>query len=747
MTSSKGKRIFKNIIKIFLILLVICLIVFLSYYLSVTSDSSLKISKLPLSYQNLQIFDRFNNDITAKYYSNIVLPDEIPENIKMAFLITEDREFYNHDGIDYHRLLGALVNNIKHGDLSQGGSTITQQLVKNTHLTNDKKLDRKLKEFKIAKQIENNFTKDEILSMYLNILYFGNGIYGIKNASKVFFDKNIDELNIAESCMLAGVVKNPSRYSPVIDFNNANKRKNLILNLLNQNNIIDDKVLQNQLDYRINIINNKEIDNYLNSYLTNAIYETKLILGLNAIDKLPNNIKIYTNVDLDAQRITNDIVQNKKGVIKNINGKYPNNALAILDNENVNVIAFSSDYKISQYNVNRQMGSLAKPFVYLNALENKSLTVATPILDEPINIDGYAPNNYHGVFHGYVNMRESLMHSYNIPAVKTLNMVGLENTKKFMKKLNLNISEKDGLAISLGGFTNGDNIINIAGAYAMLANGGNYKKPSFINKIVVDDSIYYNKNNTNNVASSANSYIITDCLIDTVKDGTLKKLSYLPYEVAGKSGTVASSNGNSDSYSVAYTSLNTVIAWQGNLSNDSSNNLPNNNTGGSYPTSQVSMIYDKLYSLYPANFTIPFGIVEEKIDKFSLENFHELKLATNDLPDNLCKWELFSMDNLPLEESDLFQKLVDFNVKCTREQQGVMLKIDCNDIVKIDVYKVNLFNNSYIGTIDISQNNSILFDNKNIGFFKNKLLLRPYILDENNNKIYLNDKYIKIDSI
>ena len=747
MCNNKYKKIFKFFIKFFLIILLLVIIISLSYYLMVTNDTNLKISKLPLSYQNIQIFDRFNNDITSKYYSNIVLPDEIPDNIKMAFLVTEDREFYNHKGIDYHRLIGALVNNIKHGDLSQGGSTITQQLVKNTHLTSDKNLNRKIKEFKIAKQIENNFSKDEILSMYLNILYFGNGIYGIKNASKVFFDKNINELNLSEACMLAGVVKNPSRYSPIIDYNSSNKRKNIILNLLYKNNIIDNKVLQNQLNYRISIINNRDLDNYLNSYLTNAIYESKLILGLNAIDKLPKNIKIYTNVDVDSQKIVYDIVQNKKGIIKNNNGNYPNNAVGILDNNNANVIAFSSDYNLSQYQINRQMGSLIKPFIFLNALENKKLTVATPILDEPINIEGYSPNNYHNIYHGYVNMRESLMHSYNIPVVKTLNMVGINNTKDFLKKLNFNISENDGLAIALGGFTVGDNLLDIAASYTMLANNGIYYKPSFVNRIIVNNCIVYNKSFKYKVCSNANAYIITDCLKNTVKNGTMKKLSYLPYEVAGKTGTVASKTGNSDCYSVAYTSLNTVFSWQGNLSNKNENALLNENTGGSYPTSQVSLVFDKLYSKYPSNFVIPEDIVEEQIDSYSLENFHELKVATNNLPSNYRKWEIFSIDNIPIEKTNLLTELANFKVKYDIENDNIKINIDGLKDVNYDIYKINMFNKKYISTIKYSGKDMFFIDKYNQRLFSYKYMICPYILDEFYNKIYLKEKYIKIDSI
>ena len=747
MANNKYRKIFKFILKLSLILIALSIVIFLCYYITITDDATLNVSKLPLSYQNISIFDRFNNDITAKYYSNIVLPDEIPDNIKMAFLITEDREFYKHNGIDYHRLIGAFVNNLKHHDLSQGGSTITQQLVKNTHLSSDKNLDRKLKEFKIAKQIENNFTKDEILAMYLNILYFGNGIYGIKNASKVFFDKEIDKLNIAEACMLAGIVKNPSKYSPIIDYNKSSKRKELILNLLYINNKIDEQVLYNQINYRINIVNNRQNNNYLNSYLTNAIYETKLILGLNAKEKLPKDIKIYTNVDLSTQKSVMDIVENKKGVVKNDYGNYPNNALCVFDNSNSKIIAFGSDYKTPVFNVNRQMGSLVKPFVYLNALENKKINVCTPILDEPIDIDGYKPNNFNNVFHGYVNMRESLKHSYNIPAVKVLNEVGLENTKKFLDKLNFNISSKDGLAIALGGFTKGDNLINIGASYVMLANNGIYQNPSFINRIIIDNHVLYSKNTKTKVCSPANAYIITDCLKDVVKDGTLKKLNYLQYELAGKTGTVASMNGNSDSYSVAYNSLNTIISWQGNLSNKSNNGLPNYNTGGSYPANQIALVLDEMYTSYPANFEVPNGIIEEKVDNFTLEKFHEVKIASKFIPEYLSKWEIFSVDNIPIEYSTLFDDLSNFNVKIVKEDKKIIINVlNDNMLVNYDIYKTIFNKKILIDTIKSDNNIKQYIDNANIKYFKYNYIITPYIYDDNNKKIYLTSKYIKIDS-
>ena len=746
MKNKKKKGKLKIFIKLMLFLLVLFIIIGFSYYFAVTNNSKLVLSKLPTAYKDIQIFDRLNNDITPLYYSNFVNSNEIPNNIKLAFLTTEDREFYTHKGINYKRIAGAMVNNLKSGNLTEGGSTITQQLVKNTHLNQDKNFNRKLKEYKIAKQLEHNFSKDEILSMYLNILYFGNGIYGIKNASKVFFDKNIDELNLAEASMLAGIVKNPSKYSPLVNYDNSCKRKDLILQLLYKTNKIDNKELLNLLDYRIDIKNIKENKNNINSYCNNAIFETKQILGLKQNEKLPKNIKIYTNLDLQVQEIVDDIVTNKKATICNENGKYPDNAIIVLDNKNYGVIGFSSSYKQSLFNINRQIGSLAKPFVsYLPALENKLINIATPILDEPININGYSPNNYNGVYHGYTNMKESLAYSYNIPAVKILNELGIEKSKEFIKRINFNVTDIDGLSMALGGFTLGDNILNVAGAYAMLANNGIYNKPSFINKIIIDNSVLYNNYSKNKVASSGNSYIITNCLMDTVKEGTLKKMAYLPYQIAGKTGTVASTVGNSDSYSASYTTLNTVVSWQGNLSNNLDSMLSSKNTGGSYPTNQCYLVYEKMYKeIMPTDFSVPSDVIEEYIDKYSLENDHIVVRANPLFPKYLTKKEIFTLDNLPNEHSTLFDKINDYVVEIEEIYDGYKLKFSGYNFLYYEIYKTGIFSDTFITTIKKDNDLLEFVDISNNKIIKYNYIIKPYFMYNDKTKIYIKEKFIMV---
>lgn len=745
MNTGKHRKILKSVLAIFLILTLIAIITFLAYYLSVTSNSNLTHAKLPLSYQNVTIYDRKNNDVTSMYYSNYIQENEITDNIKLAFLTTEDRKFYTHNGIDYKRIISATINNLLRGNLSQGGSTITQQLVKNTHLTSEKNLSRKLKEFKIAKQIEKNFTKDEILTMYLNILYFGNGIYGVKNASKVFFDKQPKDLNFAECCMLAGVVKNPSRYSPIANFEKSNARKNLILKMAKDNGKISNEVYHNQTNYIIKIANNVKINNFMNSYMTNAIYEAKSILGLKNSDKLPSGIKIYTNLDVDLQSEISNIVTKKQGTVKNCNGVYPDNVITVCDNYSGGIIAFSSSYNFSQYLVKRQIGSTAKPFAsYLPALEQGIINVATPILDEKTDFNGYSPNNYKNVYHGYVNMRESLAHSYNVPAVKIMNEVGVNNAKKYLDKFGLTTVSQDGLPVALGGFTFGQDAVSLMSAYSTLANGGERQNLKFVNKIVVDGNVYTNYNLKQRVCKEGNAYIVTDCLKSTVKDGTLKKLSYLPYEIAGKTGTVKGKNGNSDSYTVSYTTAHTVLSWQGNLSNKAENDLDISNTGGSYPASQTAMVYELLYKDgSPSNFTIPCDVIEEEIDLYSLKRLNKVVKANPLFPSSLKKWEIFTTDNAPSEFSNIFNDISKLDVTVEKSADSVKLSFVAKDFMSYEIYRYKIFNKKLITVLENQDGLIEFIDENNDGKIRYSYIIKPYF-DYDGKKTYLKEKYVNV---
>ncbi len=743
MEEKKGRKIFKNVILIFIILLLILAVIFLAYYLSVTSRINLVHAKLPINYQNVTIYDRKNNDVTGIYYSNFIQKNEITDNIKLAFLTTEDRKFYTHNGIDYKRIMSAGVHNLVKGSFSEGGSTITQQLVKNTHLNCDKNLNRKLAEFKIAKQLEKNYSKDDILTMYLNILYFGGGVYGIKNASQVFFDKEVQDLNLAECCMLAGVVKNPSKYSPLVCYDRANKRKNLILKMASENGKISDEVYYNQANYEIKIAKNGKINNFLNSYITNAIYETKKILGLKNNEKLPDKIKIYTNLDLELQREISDIVTKKRGVIKNENGVFPDNVIAVCDNLSGSIIAFQSSYKYNQYLVKRQIGSTAKPFAsFLPALEEKTMTVATPVLDEKTDFNGYNPNNYKDVYHGYVGMRESLAKSYNVPAVKVMNKVGVEKAKEYLNKFGFNTVGQDGLPLALGGFTYGVDMVTLLSGYSMLANYGEWQNLKFVNKIAIENNVFTNYSIKKRVAKEGNAYIITDCLRSAVTDGTLKKLSYLPYEIAGKSGTVRGKNGNSDSYAVSYTPSHTLLCWQGNLSNKAENDLLPSVSGGSYPATQSAMVYEYLYKdEKPTNFTIPSDIIEEEIDLYTLKYQNKVVKANPLFPDSLKKWEIFTTDNAPTEQSDIFNDLNVLDVTITKNYDGVKLSFIAKDFVTYEIYRYGLFNKKLIATIENEDGLAEFFDENNKGKLRYSYVIKPYFFN-NDKKVYLKEKYV-----
>ena len=564
--------------------------------------------------------------------------NELPEYVKNAFISIEDKTFYKHKGINYKRILKSLINNIKSGYLKEGGSTISQQLIKNTHLNNDKTFDRKVKEIVLTKKLEENFTKNDILETYLNVIYFGNSFYGIENASVGYFNKPSRELTLNEACCLAGIIKAPSKYSPISNYENCFNRKNLVLNEMLKDGFITEEEFNENY--------NKEITLNLNKETTKSIYEQAVILeaekllNLSEKDMRLLGIKIYTYLDEELQKDVVNLVNNEKYYHKNSYGNTADSCVVVIDNFTGGINAFYGKCDYNLVNLKRQPGSTIKPIlVYAPALEEGIINPDSVILDEKININGYSPKNVGNVYHGYVTITEAIEQSLNIPAVKIMEKVGIENCKNFVKKVNLNLSnEGDNYALSLGGFKYGTNLITLTNTFLPFANDGNFINTSFIKKIegINGQVLYLNKNLETKVISEESAYLMNKMLLSSVEKGTSKRLKNLPFKVAGKTGTVGikNTNLNTDVYSVAYTKNKTCGVWLGNTTNKKEFNLEGCNNGGTYCT---DLLKDTLISAHKNIEIMPFskapsGIETVNIDEIVLENEHELMLAGENTP-------------------------------------------------------------------------------------------------------------------
>ena len=304
------------------------------------------------------VFSDINGNNVEGFKNSFAQYSELPDNLKNAVVAVEDKRFYKHKGVDTIRIFGAIRNNLKGGSL-EGASTITQQLVKNTHLTQEKSIKRKLNEIKIAKQLEKEYSKDDILTSYLNVSYFGGGLYGVKSAAKGIFNKNLSSLTLSECAVLAGILKNPSKYSPVASVENATKRRNVVLSLMKNQNLITDAEYNSAKNEKISVDLNAIYSN-TQSYVESATFEAAGILNVSVGGVLSGGYKIETFLNPDYQACLTEVLGNPNFYVLNKNGVRADGLSIIVDNKNMGVSAYFSTKKRNIYDFYRRSGTFKK---------------------------------------------------------------------------------------------------------------------------------------------------------------------------------------------------------------------------------------------------------------------------------------------------------------------------------------------------------------------------------------------------
>lgn len=661
--------------------------------ISKITDTSLEIAVFGAEGLKLDEFNSFNTERAPL--------EKIPQHVINAFISIEDKKFFSHNGINVSRMSKAFLNNLKSMSLKEGASTITQQLIKNTHLSFEKNLPRKFNEIVLALNLERQMSKNDILENYLNVIYFGSGSYGIESASQHYFSKPVQKLSVEEGALLAGIIKSPNKYSPISNPQKAKERRNMVLFEMKKDGYISGKEFHDYSQTDINLCLNSTQKNRLNSYSQSAIDEALDALNMTERQLAISGYKIYTYQDLDKQIKLDNIIQKTK-----FDSDY---ALIDIDSSTGAVLAYSgqSNYKILKHP--RQIGSLAKPIlVYGPAINENILTPASLILDEPLTIGSYSPQNVSGTYAGYVSTRHALSKSLNIPAVKTASYVGLDKISSYANKMNLNLSDKDyTYSLALGGLTYGFSIKDTFGAYTALANGGKFSKPKFVNYITNQkgDIVYKSPETNQNVFREDTAYLMTDMLKTCAKTGTARKLGDLNFDVAAKTGTVGNVKGNLDAYSVAYTTEDIVGVWMGNM-----DNRRITTAGGNQPTALAKEYLKKIYaSKAPQNFEMPSSVENVAINQFELEANHKLVRANNLTSPLDTTYEVFSRFNLP--------KTVDYSYHTTPpkligyvENQTAVLKFTTNSNSVYKLYKKVGAEKMLLKTISNLNDNVEVFD-------------------------------------
>ena len=538
-----------------------------------------------------QIYDSAGNQIANIHAAENRMPvkiEKIPQYLQQAFVAVEDNRFYEHKGVDPRGLARALYTNIMSNEVAEGGSTITQQLAKNAYLTQERTIKRKVQEVFLAIQLEKQYTKQEILELYLNQIYFGRGAYGVQAAAKTYFNKNVEELNLSECAMLAGIPKSPNYYSPFNDLEAAKERRDVVLEQMVKYHYISTSEANEAKATEIVLAQpdmpeeQKDAEPFI-TFVTQLLIEK---YGADAIYK--DGLKVYTTIDMDMQRMAEaTIAEMLPNDYVDENGiQQPQGAIVAIDPKTGYIKAMVGGRGTDQFNraaqAERQPGSTFKPFVFAAALEN-GFTPDTMIEDKPINIDGWQPQNDSRRFSGSVPMRTVATWSMNVPTVRIAQKLGMETVIYYAQQMGITTFVLDGdtndrnYATSLGGMTRGVTPLEMASAYGTFANGGVHVPYVAITKILDRNGNILEEAHPEGVAviTPESAADLTSMLENVITRGTGKSAN-IGRPAAGKTGTTSDYK---DAWFVGYTPDLVTAVWIGNDDNSSTNGI----MGGTTP--------------------------------------------------------------------------------------------------------------------------------------------------------------------
>lgn len=541
--------------------------------------------KTPLSSQIYNEDEELIGTIFEEENRTQVKIEDVPEEVIDALVSIEDRRFYDHPGVDYKRITSAALKNIKHGWGVEGGSTITQQVIKRSVLTSEKTLTRKVQEAWLALNMEREYSKDDILEMYLNNVYFGNGAYGINTAAKVYFDKDITELDLSQTALLVGLPNAPSADNPFKDPERAENRRNKVLNAMVANHVITEDEAEKAKEKAIEDIVVEKKSNQENSTPYSAFIDTVFHQLVNEQEVITEEefyqggLKIYTTANAEAQELVDELLHSE-------NIAYPDDnfetGIALIDTKTGAIQAIGGGRNFTSIKdinygskVQHQPGSTIKPILsYGPAIEFLKWSTAHMINDgEYAYSDGTPLKNWDNNHWGEITMREALQWSRNIPTLKLFQNVGADKAEEFAVDLGIELDPFVESA-AIGG-VNGTSPLEMAGAYAAFGNEGVYTKPFAVEKIVYPDGEEWKRDDSESktVMHDYTAYMVTDMLKTVVTSGTGTQVNIPGLPIAGKTGTTNFAqetleqynitNALAGSWFVGYTPQYSLAIWTG----------------------------------------------------------------------------------------------------------------------------------------------------------------------------------------
>lgn len=595
-----------------LILGILLLIFFMSSYLTFKAKTA-NVGEIKANLQtSTTLYDK-NDARAGTLYTQkgtYVELDKISPEIQNAVISTEDRSFYTNPGFSVKGLARAAVNLvIHHGQITGGGSTLTQQLAKNAKLSQKQTFSRKFEELFLAVQITKTYSKKDILAMYLNNAYFGNGVWGVQDASRRYFGKNASELDASEAAVIAAMLRSPSYYNPADHLDNATSRRNLILGLMVDNGKLTESQAKAAKSEPLVVKNTLEQnDSYKYPYyFDEVVNEAVKRFGLKEEDLVKNGYKIYTALDQSQQsKMENTFEQNWLFPDNAADGTLVQGSSIAIDPKTGGVSAVvggRGDYTIRGYSritqMKRQPGSTIKP-----------LAVYTPALEDGYHYDSslqdkkksygtnkYTPTNPDNVYTGSMPMYQAVANSTNAPAVWLLNQIGLKRGIKSVEDFGISVPKSDqNLAMALGGWQGGVSPYQMASAYTAFANNGELSETHFIRKIVDASGAVIVDNTTpskSRIMSQKTAKEMTSMMLGVYNSGTGRYAKPDGYQVAGKSGSTEVPDsygyGTKDQWLIGYTPDIVVATWMGYDKTDQEHFMKNTSIDGLAPIFKYEM--------------------------------------------------------------------------------------------------------------------------------------------------------------
>ncbi len=501
---------------------------------------------------------------------------QIPPALITALLTTEDRAFYEHSGIALRGIARAAIKNVLRGRLSEGASTLTQQLAKTLFLTPRKSFIRKLREALLAVQLERRYTKDELITLYLNQVYFGSGAYGVAAAARIYFNKKIEALSLAQCALIAGLPRAPSRYSPLVDSQLARRRRDVVLTLMHRTGAIGADDFQQALQEPVATPAAQAQDRKASYFLAYIKKDLEEAVGADLLYK--GGLTIYTTLDNRLQTAAKQAVSNGLGLLEDrmhhngLPNPRPEAALLSLRVETGAILSMVGGRDGSGNSFNRattalrQPGSAFKPIVYALAIEkgfeqNQTLLDAPAVFPNTSSRDDWRPENSSEGYAGEISLRWALAHSKNIPAVRLIEQLGPSSVVAFAQQLGIDAALKPNLSLALG--TSEVTLLEMTAAYAVFANSGKYIQPYGVLEIRDDRGkiLWRAKPEQHLAMTRISAAIITDMLRAVVTEGTGRLANRLPGHIAGKTGTTS---GYKDALFLGYAPTIATGVWVGN---------------------------------------------------------------------------------------------------------------------------------------------------------------------------------------